>query len=68
MSLHERIVMNTRRQALLLAGALTATVFTAAAAFAGVSHRPTSQTQPVSTPVVQVASPLPARAHEWGDD
>ena len=40
MSSNERIVMNTRRQALVLAGALTATVFTAAAALAGVAHRP----------------------------
>ena len=60
--------MNTRRQAFMLAGALTATVFTAAAAFAGVSHRPAPQTQPVSTPVTQVVSPAPAHAHEWGDD
>ena len=58
--------MNTRRQALMLAGALTATVFTAVAALAGVAHRPSSPAQPAATPVVQVAPPV--RASEWGDD
>lgn len=60
--------MNTRRQAFMLAGALTATVFTAAAAIAGISHRPASQRQAVSTPVAQVVAQPPAQAHEWGDD
>ena len=59
--------MNTRRQAFMLAGALTATVFTAVAAFAGVTHRPASAPQPAATPVVQVAQ-QPVRASEWGDD
>lgn len=68
MSSNERIVMNSRRQALMLAGALTATVFTAAAAFAGVAHRPAAP-PPAATPVVQVA-PAPAATafqHEADD-
>ena len=61
--------MNTRRQAFMLAGALTATVFTAAAAFAGIAHRP-SGGQPAAAPVVQVApqAPAPTRPAQWGDD
>ena len=60
-------VMNTRRQAFMLAGALTVTVFTAAAALAGVSHRPgPSVASPAPTPVVQVVQPqAPTR---WEDD
>jgi hypothetical protein len=70
MSPNERIAMNTRRQAFMLAGALTATVFTAAAALAGVSHRPASASKPAATPtpVVQQVAPQPVRASEWGDD
>jgi hypothetical protein len=64
MSFHERNVMKTRRQALMLAGALTATIFTAVAALAGVSHRPSPR--PASTPIVQVASHAPAS--RWADD
>lgn len=60
--------MNTRRQALLLAGVLTATVFTAAAALAGITHRPPAQQQPTSTPVVQVAPQSPVRPTQWEDD
>jgi hypothetical protein len=67
MSPNERIAMNTRRQAFMLAGALTATVFTAMAAFAGVTHRSASASKPAGTPVVQVAQ-QPVRAPEWGDD
>jgi len=61
--------MNTRRQAFMLAGALTATVFTAVAALAGVSHRPTTTTAspPAPTPIVQVA-PHQARPTHWEDD
>jgi hypothetical protein len=60
--------MNTRRQAFMLAGALTATVFTAVAALAGVSHRPTATASPpASTPIVQVA-PQQARPTHWEDD
>lgn len=68
MSPNERIPMNTRRQAFMLAGALTATVFTAAAALAGVSHRPASTSKPAATPVVQQVAPQPVRTSEWGDD
>jgi hypothetical protein len=68
MSPNERIAMNTRRQAFMLAGALTATVFTAAAALAGVSHRPASASKSAATPVVQQVAPQPVRASEWGDD
>jgi hypothetical protein len=60
----ERIVMTTRRQALMLAGALTATVFTAAAASAGVSHKPASR--PAPAPIVQVAPQQ--HASHWADD
>ncbi|HET7745196.1 MAG TPA: hypothetical protein VFK76_10690 [Gaiellaceae bacterium] len=63
--------MNTRRQAFALAGVLTATVLTAAAAFAGISHRPTAQHQPTSTQVAQVAQVAPqspARPSQWEDD
>jgi hypothetical protein len=68
MSSNERIVMNSRRQALMLAGALTATVFTAAAAFAGVAHRPAAP-PPAAAPVVQVAPAHSATAlqHEADD-
>lgn len=59
--------MHTRRQAFMLAGALTATVFTAVAAVAGVSHRPAASTGPVPTPVVQVA-PQQAPTPRWADD
>ncbi len=61
--------MNTRRQAFMLAGALTATVFTAVAALAGVSHRPTATTAtpPAPTPIVQVA-PTQAQPIHWEDD
>jgi hypothetical protein len=59
--------MNSRRQAFMLAGALTATVLTAVAAVAGVSHRPATATQPTSAPIVQVAQ-HPTRASEWEDD
>jgi len=60
--------MNPRRQAFMLAGALTATVFTAAAAFAGVSHRPTTATSPPApTPIVQVVKPQ-AQPTRWADD
>jgi hypothetical protein len=58
--------MNTRRQAFLLAGALTATVFTAAAALGGIAHRSPAP-QPVLTPVVQAAPPAPARPTQWED-
>ena len=58
--------MKSRRQALALAGALTLTVFTAAAAVAGMSSRATSHP---ATPVVaaQPAAPV-AAAHEGWDD
>jgi hypothetical protein len=59
--------MNTRRHAFVLAGALTATVFTAAAALAGIAHRPATQ-QPASTPVVQVAPQSPVQPSRWEDD
>ena len=62
-------VMNTRRQAFMLAGALTATVFTAAAALAGVSHRPKpSAASPAPTPVVQVAPPAQLQSPPRGED
>jgi poly(3-hydroxybutyrate) depolymerase len=63
----KRIVMHTRRQAFMLAGALTATVFTAVAAVAGVSHRPAASTPPAPTPIVQVA-PQQAPTPRWADD
>jgi hypothetical protein len=66
MSSEERIVMNTRRQAFLLAGALTATVFTTVAALAGIAHRPASASRPTAAPVIQVAQQQPP--HEWADD
>ena len=59
--------MNTRRQAFVLAGALTATVFTAVAAFAGVVHRPTTSASTAPTPVVRVAQPQAPASH-WADD
>ena len=58
--------MNSRRQALALAGALTATVFAAVAAVAGISHHQPAP-QPASTPIVQVAPPA-APAARWADD
>lgn len=60
--------MNTRRQAFVLAGTLTAIVFTAAAAFAGISHGPVAQQRPASTPVAQVAPQAPVRSSQWEDD
>ena len=58
--------MKSRRQALALAGALTLTVFTAAAAVAGMSSRGTSH--PATTVVAaQPAAPV-AAAHEGWDD
>ena len=63
---YERNPMNTRRQALLLAGVLTATVFTAVAAFAGVTHRPTAAAPRASTPIVHVAQQAPTT--HWADD
>ena len=60
--------MNTRRQAFMLAGALTATVFTAVAAFAGVSHRATVNASPQAPiPIVRVAPQQAQRIH-WQDD
>lgn len=59
--------MHTRRQAFMLAGALTATVFTAVAAVAGMSHRPAASTGPAPTPIVQIApmqAPTPRRADD----
>ena len=58
--------MTSRRQALALAGALTATVFTAVVGVAGFNHRPTapSGTPAVATQVV----PSPAPAQAWRDD
>jgi hypothetical protein len=59
--------MKTRRQALALAGALTLTVFTAAAAVAGMSHTGTSKP---GAPVVatQVAPPASSSAPARWDD
>ena len=59
--------MHTRRQAFVLAGALTATAFTAVAAIAGMSHRPAALPQAARTPVVQVA-PHQAPTPRWTDD
>lgn len=59
--------MNTRRQAFVLAGALTATVLTAAAALAGIAHGPATQ-QPGATPVVQVAPQSPLQPTRLEDD
>jgi len=59
--------MSTRRQAFVLAGALTATVLTTAAALAGISHRSPAQQQ-VSTPVAQVVQQAPVRPLQWRDD
>jgi hypothetical protein len=58
--------MNSRRQALALAGALTATVLTAVFAVAGISHHPAGNT--AKTPVVQIASPPVSPASTWTDD
>ena len=59
--------MHTRRQAFMLAGALTATVFTAVAALAGVLHRPAATVRPAPAPIVQVA-PQQAPTPRWTDD
>jgi len=60
--------MHTRRQAFMLAGALTATVFTAFAAVAGMSHSPAAATASAApAPVVQVA-PQQAPTPRWADD
>jgi len=68
MSSDERIVMNSRRQAFALAGALTATLFTGFAAVAGIFHGP-APPPAATTPIVQVApSQTPAPPAEWGDD
>ena len=59
--------MKSRRQALALAGALTLTVFTAAAAVAGMSSQGTPH--PATTPVVAAQPAAPAGApHEGWDD
>jgi hypothetical protein len=58
--------MNSRRQALALAGALTTTVLTTAIALAGFSHHPTGSKAP--TPVVRIVAPAPAPAAHWADD
>ena len=61
--------MKTRRQAFMLAGALTATVFTAAAAFAGVTQRPGATAAPAApTPVVQVVQQHQQVPNRWEDD
>jgi hypothetical protein len=60
--------MNTRRNALALAGILTATVFTGAFAAAGIVHRPAAST-PAPAPVVQIASqPAASTGPTWADD
>jgi hypothetical protein len=58
--------MKSRRQALALAGVLTATVFTGVFAVAGVSHHPAGRT--AKTAVVQMATPSAPRASTWADD
>ena len=59
--------MNTRRNALALAGMLTVTVFTGAFAAAGIVHRPAAT--PARAPVVQVApQPASSPAATWADD
>jgi hypothetical protein len=58
--------MSTRRNALALAGILTATVFTGAFAAAGIVHHPSASTP---APVVQIASqPAAPPATTWADD
>ena len=59
--------MHTRRQAFMLAGALTATVFTAAVAFAGVSHSPAAVPRPAPAAIVR-AAPQQAPTPRWADD
>lgn len=60
--------MTTRRQALALAGLLTATVFTGAFAAAGVVHHPAASSSSPA-PVVQIApQPAATPAHSWADD
>jgi len=58
--------MHTRRNALVLAGVLTATVLTGAFAAGGILHRPAAATP---APVVHI-SPQPAAspASTWADD
>ena len=58
--------MNSRRNALVLAGVLTATVLTGAFAAGGILHRPAAATP---APIVRVA-PQPAGlpASTWADD
>ena len=59
--------MNSRRQALALAGALTATVLIAAvAAVAGISHHPTGP-QPARPRSSGLRRP-PLRPRTWADD
>jgi hypothetical protein len=58
--------MNTRRNAMALAGILAATVLTGAFAAAGIVHRPAAATR---APVVQIASQQAASpAGHWADD
>ena len=57
--------MKSRRQALALAGLLTATVFTGVFAVAGVSHHPAATAK---APVVHVATPSASPASTWADD
>ena len=57
--------MKSRRQALALAGVLTATVFTGVFAVAGVSHHPATTAK---APVVQIATPPASPAPTWADD
>jgi hypothetical protein len=56
--------MTSRRHALALAGALTVTVFTAAVAAAGFTHR---SAPAAATPAV-AAQIAPAPAARWSDD
>lgn len=58
--------MKSRRQALALAGILTATVFTGVFAVAGVSHHAVTRT--AKTPIVQTATPSASPASTWADD
>ena len=60
--------MNSRRQALALAGALTATVLTTAVAVAGFSHHPTASNAPSRVVRVAAPAPAPAPAAHWADD
>jgi hypothetical protein len=58
--------IKSRRQALALAGVLTATVFTGVFAVAGVSHHAVSHT--AKSPVVQTATPSASPASSWVDE